>query len=409
MRTESLVLRATIFKRWRFPLLALVVLAVCGGAWSVYSKNMAQTKTNNKPNENPSEKLAVVYELAAVDVNTTELRELGLSLPISGSLTSISQVTVRSKVGAEVRETLVQEGNSVHKGQVIARFDTADLRARLVSQDASVDEAQAKLAMAKKNRLSNETLLKQNYISQNAFDTTNNSVELATASLKSATAQHQIAQLALADTEVKAPLDGIISKRSVQAGDKVSPDTPLFNIVNLSQLTLEAQVPSSEIPRIKIGQLVNFHVDGFGTRNFSGKVARINPAAETGSRSMLVYVAVGNFDAALKGGMFAKGSLTLEKSAAMPVIPIQAVRQQNGQDIIYKIVNNEVQVQKVKLGLRNEDEGLVQVLEGLSAGVNVISTKLDGVKPGNKVSLPKTVGSTAASTAKSPAANSIKG
>lgn len=405
MRTESIELRALLLKRWRFPLLALLILAVGGGAWSVYSKNMVQAKTNDKSND----KTPPVYELAAVDVNTTELRELGLSLPISGSLTPISQVTVRAKVGAEVRETLVQEGDAVHKGQVIARFDTADLRARLTSQDASVDEAQAKLAMAQKNRLSNETLLKQNYISQNAFDTTNNSVELATASLKSANAQHQIAQLALADTEVKSPVDGIISKRSVQAGDKVSPDTALFGIVNLSQLTLEAQVPSSEIPRVKIGQQVNFHVDGFGTRNFSGKVARINPATEAGSRSMLVYIAVGNFDAALKGGMFAKGSLTLEKSAAMPVIPIQAVRQQNGQDVIYKVVNNEVQVQAIKLGLRNEDEGLVQVVEGLSAGVNVISAKLDGVKPGNKVSLPKTVGRTASSAANSAAANSIKG
>lgn len=397
MRTESTKLRVTLLQRWRFPLLALVVLAVCGGAWSVYSKNMAQAKSHDKP----SDKAALVYELATVDVYTTELRELGLSLPISGSLTPISQITVRSKVGAEVRETLVQEGDAVHRGQVMVRFDTADLRARLASQEASVDEAQARLSMAQKNRLSNEALLKQNYISQNAFDTSSNSVELATASLKSANAQHQIAQLALADTQVKAPVDGIVSKRSVQAGDKVSPDTPLFGIVNLSQLTLEAQVPSSEIPRIKIGQQVIFHVDGFGMRNFSGKVARINPATEAGSRSMLVYIAVGNFDAALKGGMFAKGSLTLEKSAAMPVIPIHAVRQLNGQDITYKIVNNEVQIQAIKLGLRNEDEGLVQVMEGLAGGVNVISAKLDGVKPGSKVSLPKTVGSAAASLAKS--------
>ena len=388
MKTTPIALVPSSRNRWRLPVIALVVFGVAGGGWMLYSKNStAQAKTNDKKDD----KAPVVFELAAVDVHKIEARNLSLNLPISGSLTPISQVTVRSKVGAEVRETLVQEGMTVKKGQVITRFDGADLHARLTSQDASVDEMQAKLSMAKKNRQSNETLLKQNYISQNAFDTTNNGVELAQASLKSALAQRQVAQLALADTEVKSPVDGIISKRSVQAGDKVSPDSPLFSIVNLSQMTLEAQVPSSEIPRIKIGQEVSFSVDGFGSRGFNGKVARINPAAEAGSRSMLVYISVNNTDNALKGGMFAKGSLTLAKTNIMPVIPIHAVRQQNGKDVVYKIVNNVVQAQAIKLGLRNEDEGMVQVLEGLDAGTNVILAKLDGVKPGSKVSLPKAV------------------
>lgn len=401
MKTTSIALVSPSRNRWRLPVIALLVIGVASGGWVLYSKNAtAQAKTNDKKDD----KAAPVFELAAVDIHKTEARNLSLNLPISGSLTPVSQVTVRSKVGAEVRETLVQEGMTVKKGQVITRFDGADLHARLTSQDASVDEMQAKLSMAKKNRLSNETLLKQNYISQNAFDTTNNNVELAQATLKSALAQRQVAQLALADTEVKSPVDGIISKRNIQAGDKVSPDSPLFSIVNLSQMTLEAQVPSSEIPRIKIGQEVSFSVDGFASRSFSGKVARINPAAEAGSRSMLVYIAVENADHALKGGMFAKGSLTLEKMDAMPVIPIHALRQQNGKDVVYKIVNNEVQAQAIKLGLRNEDEGMVQVLEGLDVGANVILAKLDGVKPGSKVSMPKTTSSTASAKA-----NSVKG
>ncbi len=397
MKTPTITLASSSRQRWRLPALALLVITVAGGGWTLYSKNSsAQAKTSET--KNPKEaQTAPVYELAAIDIVQVQTRDLTVNLPISGSLIPLMQVTVRSKVGAEVRETLVQEGMQVKKGQVITRFDGADLRARLTSQDASVDEAQAKLAMAKKNRQSNETLLKQNYISQNAFDTTNNSVELAQASVKSATAQRQVAQLALADTEVKSPVDGIVSKRSIQAGDKVSPDTPLFTIVNLSQLTLEAQVPASDIPRIKIGQEVSFNVDGFVQRSFSGKVSRINPAAEAGSRSMLVYIAVDNADNALKGGMFAKGFLTLEKSAAMPVIPLSAIRQQNGKDVVYKIINNEVQAQLIRQGLRNEDEGMVQVLEGLTTGTNLISAKLEGVKPGSKVSLPKAAGSPAAS------------
>ncbi|WP_295750530.1 efflux RND transporter periplasmic adaptor subunit [Undibacterium sp.] len=386
MHTNGRLTASSFLQRWRLPLLGLLVIVIAGTAYLIYSK---KSSVDAQEHADKDSKTKLVFELAAIDVLKSEVRDLNTSLAISGSLVPLNQVTVRAKVGAEVRETLVQEGMAVTKGQVLTRFDAADLRARLTAQDASVDEAQAKLTMANKNRNSNESLLQQKYISQNAFDVTNNSVELAQASLKSALAQRQVAQLALADTEVKAPIDGIISKRHVQAGDKVSPDSPLFVIVNLSQLILEVPVPASEIPRVKIGQLLNFKVDGFGARSFSGQVTRINPAAESGSRSMLVYAAVNNTDAALKAGMFAKGSLLLEKSVAMPVIPLVALRQQNGKDVVYTLVSNVVQVQAVKLGVRNEDEGLVQVLSGLAPGAIVISAKLDAIKPGSKVSLPK--------------------
>ncbi|WP_394779705.1 efflux RND transporter periplasmic adaptor subunit [Undibacterium sp.] len=386
MKTDSVQLAPPSRRRWRAPVIGLVAIGIAGGGWMMYSKNTsAQAQTPDKA----AAKKEVVFELAPADVTQIKLREVAVNLPISGSLTPVSQATIRSKVAAEVLETLVQEGMPVRKGQVIARFDGADLRARLTTQEAMVDEAKAKLSLAEKNRQNNETLLKQKYISQNAFDTMHNGVELAQASLKSALSQREVAQIAVADTLIKAPVDGIVSKRSVQAGEKVSPDSALFTIVNLSKLILEAQVPSSEIPRIRIGQTVSFNVDGFNNRGFSGKVARVNPAAEAGSRSMLVYIEVNNADGALKGGMFAKGNLTLEKTGAFPVIPLSAMRTHNGKDIVYKVVNNQIEQQPVRLGLRNEDEGIVQVLEGLQAGAQVISAKLDELKPGSKVTMPK--------------------
>ena len=372
--------------QWRTPVMTVVAVAICSALWMVYSSKMtAQASTNEKKQADKE----VVYELAAADITSAELKELSAQLPISGSLVPDSQVTVRAKVIAEVAEAPLQEGVAVQKGQIIARFTAADLHARLTTQEAAVDEAQARLALAQKNRVSNETLLKQNYISQNAFDTTHNGLELAQASLKSAMSQKQVAQLALADTLVRSPLDGFISKRHVQPGEKVSPDTALYSIVNLSHMTLEAQVPASEIPRVKAGQKVMFQVDGFGGREFVGKVARINPATEAGSRSMMVYVAVDNADAALRGGMFAKGSLVLEKSAAATTVPLTAVRQVNGSDVVYQIINEQVKMQTVKLGLRSDDEGKVQIVQGLEAGAVLISSRLDGVKAGSKVKMPK--------------------
>jgi RND family efflux transporter MFP subunit len=294
---------------------------------------------------------------------------------------------VKSKVAAGILATLVPEGVRVAHGQIVMQLDTGDLRAHLDTQLAAQEDAKAKLALAMKNHETNQTLLAQKFISQTAYDTAENNVDVARAALKSAVSQVEIARRALDDATVRAPIDGIVSKRFVQPGEKASPDTPLFSMVDLKQMVLEAQVPTSEIPRVKEGQGVTFDVEGFDNRHFSGKVVRINPAAEAGSRTLTVYVTVNNEDGALRGGMFAQGGITLEKTAVTPLVPVTALRQENGVNTIFKIEKNKIVSQTVKLGLRNED-GMVAVTSGLAAGTQVVIVKLDGLKEGSEVKLP---------------------
>ena len=369
-------------QRWVIGIaIALLCLLVAASVYSRLNKKKIQTSVKSP-----------VMELANADVARVAVRELQIVLPVSGTLTALHQAVVKAKVAGEVRETPVAEGVSVRRGAVVVRLDTADLKARLGVQQAAVDDARARLALAAKNNDNNNALLRQKFISQNAVDAAQNSVELATAAVKSASAQRDIALRALEDANVRAPIDGIISKRYVQPGEKASPDMPLFAVVDLSQLILEAQVPASEIPRVAIGEIVNFSVDGFAQRKFSGKVVRINPAAEPGSRSITVYVAVANEDAALKSGMFAKGGITLDKSTPMPVLPIAALYESAGVTSVYKIESGKVVEQIVKVGLRNEADGLIEIVGGLEAGTPVLAVKLDGVKPGTEVRLPVAVG-----------------
>jgi membrane fusion protein (multidrug efflux system) len=383
--TPDLALPATTpaRRRWKKPALLVLLLALLAGAgWAWMNAGAKPGPAADK--EKPT---TPVYELAAGDVATIAASELSLSLPLSGSLTPLTQATVKSKVSGVVLETTVQEGMPVAAGQVIARLDGAELRARAAQQQATLDEANARLALAKKNNLNSEALLRQNYISRSAYDTTQNSVELAQASVAAARAQLDMARIALADTTLKAPLAGVVSKRHVQAGEKLAPDMPVMSIVNLSQLTLEAQVPASEIPRIRVGQDVLFRVDGFDQRRFTGKVARINPTTEAGSRAMLVYISVNNADGALRGGMFAKGQITTTKNAARPLLPLAALRKDGAKDVVYRVDNGTVALQPVTLGLRSEDDGMVEVLDGLAPGAIVLAAPLDGVKPGSKVKL----------------------
>ena len=373
--------------RWRAPVIGLVLLALGGGgAWYALQQQKAPPP---KVAEGKDGKPKVeVYELSKGDVAAVEARALRLNLPLSGSLTPLAQATVKSKASGVVLESNLREGMPVAAGQVLARLDAADQSARLAQQQAALEEANARLALATKNNLNNQALLKQNYISQNSYDTVQNTVALAQANVKAARAQADLARNAVNDTVIRSPMSGVISKRHVQAGEKLSPDMPVFTIVDLKQLTLEAQVPASEIPRVKVGQEVQFKVDGYQGREFTGKVARISPTAEMGSRAMVVYIAVNNADAALSGGMFAKGAITTHKTAVTPVMPLTAVRREKNLDVVYKIEAGKVVAQPVTLGLRNDDEGIVEVTAGLAGGANVLLGKLEGVVPGVKVRLP---------------------
>lgn len=371
-------------RRWRTPLLILVVLGLAGGGWTVMQSKQQAAKAAAQQASKKKDKTPV-HELAQGDVAAIDARALAVSLPLSGSLAPLTQATIKAKVSGVIHETTLQEGQSVSAGQILVRLDAADQRARLTQQQALLDEAQARLSMAAKNEANSQALLKQKYISQTAYDTTQNSVDLARAGVKSNAALLDLARIALADTVIRAPMAGIVSKRHVQAGEKVAPDMPVYTIVNLAQLTLEAPVPSAEIPRIKLGQDVHFKVDGFGARDFAGKVTRINPTTESGSRAMLVYIAVDNADGALRGGMFAKGSIVTERSAVAPLVPLTAVRNEKQGPVVYALVNNKVVEQPVTLGLRNEDEGYAEVKSGLVPGAKVIVAKLDGVKPGHGV------------------------
>ena len=139
-------------------------------------------------------------------------------------------------------------------------------------------------------------------------------------------AQVQIAKNALRDAIATSPLAGVVAKRHVQVGEKVAFDSPLVTVVDLSDLELQAAVPAVDVQELSIGKTVELTIDGFGERRFTGRVERINPSAEPGTRAILVYVGIPNTDRALRGGMFATGRIALAASAPVPTLPTTAIR-----------------------------------------------------------------------------------
>jgi membrane fusion protein, multidrug efflux system len=361
--------------RWSRPVLVVAAALVVIG--SLAGLRATQAKKDEKKAD-----AQVVLEFTPADVAMVERRVLVRSIPFSGSLAPLIQTTVRSKVSGEVSKVLVREGQTVSQGQLLAQIETADAQSRLDAQAAALEEAKAKLSIAEKNRENNLQLLRQKFISQNAFDTTHSTYEASAASVRSAEAQLRIARKAMDDATVRAPFAGIVARRMANGGEKVGVDSPLFALVDLEHMEIEAPAPASEIPTIRPGQAASFRVDGFGDRVFEGRVERINPTAEQGSRSITLYISVANRDGALKGGMFAKGQIVLDKTASSAVIPAGAVREEAGQQYVFTIEGGKIARRAVKLGVAEPQQGLVEVTHGLEAGIPVVSVRAAGLKAG---------------------------
>jgi len=324
----------------------------------------------------------VALEFAAADVAFVEPRALTRWLPLSGTLQPVDQTTVKAKVSGEIRQVLVREGESVKAGQVIARFDTADLEAKLTDRIGALEASRAQLALAEKQRTQNQLLLKQKFISQTAYDTAESNLSVTQGTLKSNEAQAQLARNALRDAVVVAPLSGTVAKRHVQPGEKVSFDAPLVTIVDLGRLELQAMVPANDIPELNVGMAVEMAIEGFGDRRFRGAVERINPTTEAGTRAIIVFIRVPNPDSALRGGMFGTGKVTLSTGAPVPTLPTIAIRTEAGQNFVWTIEGGKLARRIVTVGRRDDTAGYVEIKTALPPGSPVLAAPFDNLKAG---------------------------
>jgi len=362
----------------RRVIMAVVALVVVGVAATV---GMRATK---KPGDGGAlaKDAPVALAFAPGDVTYVEAQPLARWLPVSGTLQPVRQAIVKAKVAGDVLQVTVREGETVKTGQLLARIDTNDLEAKYVDRVGALESAKAQLALAEKTRAMNVRLLNDKFISQNAFDNTESSFNVAKGSVKSAEAQLQLAQNALKDASAYSPLAGIVAKKHVQPGEKVAIEAPLITVVDLKDLEVQAMVPAIDVPELRIGMPVEFAVDGFGEPRFTGRVERINPSTEPGTRAILVYVGLPNLDLALRSGMFATGRIALAASAPTPTLPVTAVRTEAGQNFVWTIDKGKLARRMVALGRRDEVSGRVEVKTKLPAGVPIIAAKLDNLKDG---------------------------
>ncbi|MFO6418973.1 efflux RND transporter periplasmic adaptor subunit [Hylemonella sp. W303a] len=297
-----------------------------------------------------------VIELQAQDHTVLRQRTLQRSLPVSGTLRAVRSALVKARVSGELQELTLREGDTVQLGQVIARIDPAEYAARLRQSKLQADAAKAQLDINQRQYQNNEALVQQGFISSTALDASLAQLNAARANYQAALAAADVAQKSADDTVLRAPMSGQISQRLTQPGERVAIDARIVEIVDLSQMEIEAAISAADSVSVRVGQQARLQVEGV-PETLTARVARINPSAQTGSRSVLVYLKLDPQDIArtgLRQGLFAQGALATETVRAVAA-PASAVRYDKPQPYLQVLDQGQVRHVSVTLGLRGLD------------------------------------------------------
>jgi membrane fusion protein (multidrug efflux system) len=352
--------------------LALAVGAIGAGvAWSA-------VRRGTTPEAAPAAPTLVFTAAEVVRPRTEPLPE---RLEFSGPLVAPSTATVRAKAAGTLLTLSVREGDRVRAGQTVGRIDQAEAESRLAERAAVLASADAALAQAERQHAANRRLADQRFISPNALNGSLAQLEAARAQRDAARAAREVARVGLRDGVLLAPIDGIVAHRHALPGEKVSPEQPVLAIVDLRRIELAGSVPTHLVSRLAVGLPASVTVEGLPTP-IAGRIGRIAPAAEPGTRTIGVTIELDNADERLRGGQYAMAQVVLADEAPRLTLPASALVQSSGQSHVWLIENGALARRAVTLGRRDEASGRVEVTTGLARDAMVLGARFENLREG---------------------------
>ena len=330
-----------------------------------------------------------VLEFAASDMVSVKPVALQQGLPISGSLRAVRTALIKARVAGELMDLQVREGDAVKAGQVLARIDPTEYQRRLRQAQEQAEAAKAQIDIAQRQFDNNRALVDQGFISKTALDTSLASLQSAQATYRAAVAGADVARKALEDSQMVAPFSGWVAARSAQNGERLAIDARIVELVDLSQLEVEATLSAADSVSVRLGQTARLTVEGQG-HAVTARVQRINPSAQVGSRSVLVYLQI-NDVTGLRQGLFAEGILGTDRRTVLAV-PVNAVRTDQPAPYVQVLDDNKVRHVAVQLGARGtvsddpQSENWVEV-QGLGEGSQVLGAHVGRLREGTAVKI----------------------
>jgi RND family efflux transporter MFP subunit len=371
-------------KRWMKWSVAVLALALVGaGVSRVVVKKRQQVATTSQPAPT-----APALELGNADVIAARELELARTLRISGGLKAANSALVKAKVASEIKALTVREGDAVKAGQVVGRLDTTEFDWRVRQAEQTAMAARTQLDIARRTLDNNRALVEQGFISSTGLQTSISTEAGAQATYQAALAAAELARKARADALLVSPIDGIVSQRLAQPGERVAIDAKVIEVVDLSRIELEAAVAPEDVGAVRVGQQARLAVDGLAEPALA-RVERINPSTQSGTRAVTVYLVL-DHRPGLRQGLFARGSIELERERAL-VLPVSAVRVDQARPYVLAVESGRVVQRNVELGRRGEarfdgrTEDAVELRAGVASGAVVLRGTTGSVRDGTPV------------------------
>lgn len=319
----------------------------------------------------------------------------GASITLSGPLEPKTRVTLRAQVPGTVQGLRVDRGSAVSRGQTLATISAEGVRSQAAGARAGVAAANAQLAVARQRLEAARTLRQAGAMSEIDYRTAVATYESAEAQVAAARAQASSAGEAAGFTTITAPISGVVSDRMVDQGEAVTPGKELITIVDSRTLELAGKIGVEDAARVRVGQSVTFSLDAYPGETLRGRVARIDPTADPGTRQVSVYVELANPTGRIIGGQFARGSIAVGGAAptvasTAVTIPATAVLGAGGDGAsasVFVIQGNKIVRRLVVLGARDDASGQIEVRSGLAAGERVIVTPSAELREGTTVTV----------------------
>jgi membrane fusion protein (multidrug efflux system) len=323
--------------------------------------------------DGPSAKKKDEEEALPIPVETAVPTRSDVYAMYSGTapVEAFADAVVIAKVGGEVRKILVEEGDSVKAGQILAKLDGDRLRLEKTQADANLQKL-------KRDYQRNVDLSKRGLISTGDFEKIKYEMDALEAS-------YNLASLEYSYTEIRAPIAGVISERFIKVGNTIEVNAPTFQVTSLEPLVSYLHVPEREYRQIRTGQSASIRVDAIPEAEFVATVARISPVVDPDTGTFKITIEVIDPSRRLKPGMFGRVSIVHDMRANALQVPRSAIIDESGTTSVFVIEDSVAHERQVVTGY--SQQGLVEITEGLRDGENVVTVGQAGLKQGAKVTV----------------------
>ena len=324
--------------------------------------------------------------LAPEDLHTVRNNALASGPSITGSVQPERRADLRAEVSAVVLQVLRENGDNVRRGDLLVRMDDTAIRESLASAEAATRASNQAFEQAERQFQRMTTLRKSGMTSTQQLEDSEIRRNNAQSDLEAAKTRSVQARQQLQRTEARAPFDGIVSDRKVSAGDTAQIGKELVKVIDPASMRFEGLVSADSIGSVKAGQAVAFRVNGYGEQEFSGKVRRVNPAANATTRQVEVLVDFADRKQPKLAGLYAEGRIETDSTTSL-TIPATALVRDGDKSAAWRLKDNKLQKVSLNVGDRDPRSGDFVLRSGLTEGDQLIRYPSATLKEGQKAEM----------------------